>query len=179
VGATTRVGLLTPPLRDRFGIQLRLDFYGFEDLKIIVARAAGCLGSRISDDGAEEVARRSRGTPRIAGRLLKRVRDFAEIKNKGLVDKACADAALSRLGIDHAGLDRLDRRLLAAICEQYQGGPVGLESLAAAVSEESATITEVCEPYLIQEGYIARTSRGRIATPKAFAHMGIEQPGAS
>jgi Holliday junction DNA helicase RuvB len=176
VGATTRVGLLTPPLRDRFGIQLRLDYYSPEELSQIVHRTAARLNSRISDEGAIEIARRSRGTPRIAERLLKRVRDYAEIKNDGVIDQNNADKALSLLGIDKEGLDQLDHRILTTICQKYQGGPVGLETLAATIAEEADTILEVYEPYLIQEGYVLRTARGRVTTPKAYSHMGITPP---
>ncbi|MDR2349265.1 MAG: Holliday junction branch migration DNA helicase RuvB [Deltaproteobacteria bacterium] len=176
VGATTRVGLLTPPLRDRFGIQLRLDFYKPEDLALMVKRVAARLNTDLTEDGAVEIARRSRGTPRIAGRLLKRVRDYADVKNKGRIDEKTAAGALTVLGIDGAGLDRLDHRVLSTICQKYRGGPVGLEALAATIAEEAETIAEVCEPYLIQEGYVLRTARGRMTTPKAFAHMGIELP---
>jgi Holliday junction DNA helicase RuvB len=176
VGATTRVGLLTPPLRDRFGIQLRLDFYKPEELALIVKRAANRLNSEVSDEGAIEIARRSRGTPRIAGRLLRRVRDYADIKNKGIIDKESADQALTLIGIDKKGLDQLDHRILSTICQKYQGGPVGLEALAATIAEEAETIMEVYEPFLIQEGYILRTARGRVTTPKAYNHLGLVPP---
>jgi Holliday junction DNA helicase RuvB len=163
VGATTRAGLLTTPLRDRFGIQHRLDHYAPSDLAAIVRRSARILGCEIDDDGATAIASRSRGTPRVANRLLKRVR-------------ACADAALNMLEVDHVGLDRLDRELLRAICDKFGGGPVGLSTLAVTVAEESDTIEDVYEPYLLQCGFIMRTPRGRVATPRAFAHLGLEMP---
>ncbi|MDR1487545.1 MAG: Holliday junction branch migration DNA helicase RuvB [Deltaproteobacteria bacterium] len=173
VGATTRAGLLTPPLRDRFGIQLRLDYYSSEDLALIVQRAAALLKANINPEGAVEIAKRSRGTPRVAGRLLRRVRDFAEVKSNGLIDKVTADQGLALLDIDHYGLDGLDRRLLEAICLKFSGGPVGLETLSIAVGEEAETISEVYEPYLIQEGFIHRGPRGRLATDKAFLHLNL------
>jgi Holliday junction DNA helicase RuvB len=177
VGATTRAGLLTPPLRDRFGIQLRLDYYRPEELALIVTRGAALLGARVTPEGAREIARRSRGTPRIAGRLLKRVRDYAEVRAEGLIDAAVADAALTKmLGVDAEGLDELDRRILGAICERFGGGPVGLDTLATAAAEEPNTLLEVYEPYLIQEGFISRTSRGRVATVKAYRHLGLVPP---
>ncbi|MDR2353489.1 MAG: Holliday junction branch migration DNA helicase RuvB [Deltaproteobacteria bacterium] len=173
VGATTRVGLLTPPLRDRFGIQLRLDFYKHSDLTQIITNSAKLLHIKITEDGALEIAKRSRGTPRIAGRLLRRVRDYADVKAQGMIDARVADKALIMLGIDALGLDQLDFKLLHTICERYSGGPVGLETLAATIGEESDTISEVYEPYLIQEGFLQRTPRGRIATPKAYEHIGL------
>ena len=176
VGATTRAGLLTSPLRDRFGIQLRLDYYAPEELALIVKRAARLLDAEIDDAGAKEIARRSRGTPRIAGRLLRRVRDYADVKNDGLIGQESADKALTFLGIDRSGLDSLDLRLLEIICLSYSGGPVGLETLATAAGEEAETILEVYEPYLIQEGFIHRSPRGRLATEKAFAHLGAPRP---
>ena len=177
VGATTRAGLLTPPLRDRFGIQLRLDYYRPEELSLVVTRAAALLGARLTPEGAREIARRSRGTPRIAGRLLKRVRDYAEVRAEGVIDAAVADEALMKLlGVDTAGLDPLDRRLLSVLCERFQGGPVGLESLATAVGEEANTLLEVYEPYLVQEGFINRTPKGRMAALKAYRHLGLIPP---
>jgi len=177
VGATTRAGLLTPPLRDRFGIQLRLDYYKPEELALIVTRGAALLGARLTPEGAREIARRSRGTPRIAGRLLKRVRDYAEVRAEGLIDAAVADAALTKmLEVDAEGLDNLDRRILAAVCERFGGGPVGLDTLAVAVAEEPNTILEVYEPYLIQEGFLLRTPRGRVASLRAYRHLGLVPP---
>ncbi|MDR2460326.1 MAG: Holliday junction branch migration DNA helicase RuvB [Deltaproteobacteria bacterium] len=176
VGATTRVGLLTPPLRDRFGIQLRLEYYKPEELTTIILRLADCLNIDITNDGALEIARRSRGTPRIAGRQLRRVRDFAEINNKGKIDLSCSDEALTLFGVDTLGLDQLDHHILRAICENYQGGPVGLQTLAATIAEEAETIQEVCEPYLMQEGFLVRTARGRMTTPKAYSHLGLALP---
>lgn len=177
VGATTRVGLLTPPLRDRFGIQLRLDFYQPGELAQIVNRAGQMLGARLTGEGALEIARRSRGTPRIAGRLLRRVRDYAEVRAEGLINAEVADLALKMLDVDASGLDLLDRRILSVICEKFCGGPVGLETLATVVAEEADTILEVYEPYLIQEGFIHRTPRGRVATIKAYRHIGLTPPG--
>ncbi len=176
VGATTRVGLLTPPLRDRFGIQLRLDFYQPAELALIVTRASTLSGATLTREGALEIARRSRGTPRIAGRLLRRVRDYAEVRADGVIDQAVADAALLMLDVDTEGLDQLDRRILSVICEKFLGGPVGLETLATVAAEEAETILEVYEPYLIQEGFIHRTPRGRVATPKAFRHLHLIPP---
>ncbi len=176
VGATTRVGLLTPPLRDRFGIQLRLDYYQPDELAHIVTRAAALSGARLTAAGALEIARRSRGTPRIAGRLLRRVRDYAEVKAGGLIDGPVADAALKMLDVDASGLDQLDRRILSVICEKFLGGPVGLETLATVVAEEADTILEVYEPYLIQEGFIHRTPRGRVATTRAYQHLSLTPP---
>ena len=176
VGATTRAGLLTSPLRDRFGIQLRLDYYSPGELALIVKRASRLLKARVDDLGAMEIARRSRGTPRIAGRLLRRVRDYAEIKSDGLIGAETADKALTFLGIDKYGLDSLDRRLLEITCLKYSGGPVGLETLATAAGEEADNISEVYEPFLIQEGFIHRGPRGRLATDKAFAHLGVPNP---
>ncbi len=172
VGATTRAGLLSPPLRDRFGVVLRLEFYPVEDLKEIVLRSARILGLAVDEEGAHEIARRSRGTPRIANRLLRRVRDFAEVRAQGIITRDVADTALRMLDVDERGFDRMDRRILATIIEKYDGGPVGIETLAAAVSEEKDTLEEVYEPYLIQEGFLKKTPRGRVATRLAFEHLG-------
>lgn len=174
VGATTRVGLLTPPLRDRFGVQVRVDFYSNEELAQIVIRSARILGLTMDSAGADEIARRSRSTPRVANRLLKRVRDFAQVEGAGKVDREMADYALKRLGVDVNGLDRLDRLLLSSIVDKFDGGPVGLNTLAAAVGEEAHTIEEVYEPYLIQQGFLKRTPSGRVATRGAYEHMGQE-----
>ncbi|MEW6267282.1 MAG: Holliday junction branch migration DNA helicase RuvB [Thermodesulfobacteriota bacterium] len=174
VGATTRAGLLTRPLRDRFGIQLRVDFYRPEDLKTIVTRAARLLGVKTTPEGAWEIARRSRGTPRIAGRLLRRVRDFAEVRADGVIDLKVADEALKMLGVDERGLDGLDRKLLATIIEKFNGGPVGLDSLATSVGEEAGTLEDVYEPFLIQQGFMHRTPRGRVVTRLAYDHLGLE-----
>ena len=176
VGATTRAGLLTSPLRDRFGIVQRLEFYSEAELSRIVRRSAGILGVHASDDGAAEIARRSRGTPRIANRLLRRVRDFAQVKLHDEVTAAVADAALRMLKVDASGFDQMDRRLLQAVIEKFDGGPVGLDSLAAAIGEERGTIEDVLEPYLIQQGYLMRTPRGRMATRAAFIHFGLKPP---
>ncbi|MBL8510406.1 MAG: Holliday junction branch migration DNA helicase RuvB [Betaproteobacteria bacterium] len=176
VGATTRAGMLTNPLRDRFGIVSRLEFYTPEELKLIVTRSAALLNVEMSEDGALEVALRSRGTPRIANRLLRRVRDYAEVKGDGKVDKAVADAALRMLDVDAIGLDVMDRRMLLAIIEKFNGGPVGVENLAAAIGEERDTIEDVLEPYLIQQGYLQRTPRGRMATLLAYQHFGLSVP---
>ncbi|WP_232726661.1 Holliday junction branch migration DNA helicase RuvB [Mariprofundus ferrinatatus] len=177
VGATTRAGLLTNPLRDRFGVIERLEFYSHQELAAIVSRSARLLQIHSGEDGAFEIARRSRGTPRIANRLLRRVRDFAEVEHSGLINKDVADASLKRLEVDHMGLDHLDRRLLLVIIDKYNGGPVGLNTLAASLSEERDTIEDVLEPYLLQEGMIARTPSGRTATPLAYAHLKRELPG--
>lgn len=176
VAATTRVGLLTTPLRDRFGIPIRLQFYTHEELEKIVRRGARLFGVPISDDGAREIARRSRGTPRIAGRLLRRVRDFALVEGTGAIDKENADAALTRLDVDSIGLDMLDRRYLDLIANKFGGGPVGIETLAAALSEPRDALEEIVEPYLLQQGFIQRTPRGRLMTAAAFAHLGIAAP---
>jgi holliday junction DNA helicase RuvB len=176
VGATTRAGMLTNPLRDRFGIVARLEFYGVEDLARIVRRSAGLLKVPLADDGASEIASRSRGTPRIANRLLRRVRDYAQVKADGVVSKAVADAALKMLDVDALGLDVMDRKLLLAVIEKFGGGPVGVENLAHAVGEEVDTIEDVLEPYLIQQGYLQRTPRGRMATLTAYRHFGILAP---
>ncbi|HRG49969.1 MAG TPA: Holliday junction branch migration DNA helicase RuvB, partial [Pseudomonadales bacterium] len=176
VGATTRAGLLTSPLRDRFGIVQRLEFYNTDDLTSIVARSAHLLSMQMEAGGAAEIARRARGTPRIANRLLRRVRDVADVKNNGNVSADIADVALKMLGVDHLGCDAMDRRLLLAIIEKFDGGPVGVESLASAIGEERDTIEEVLEPYLIQQGYLHRTPRGRLATKLAYTHLGIAPP---
>jgi Holliday junction DNA helicase RuvB len=177
IGATTRTGLLTTPLRDRFGIQHRLEHYGPEHLGQIVRRSARLLGVVIDDAGARAIARRSRGTPRVANRLLRRVRDYAEVVHDGAVTEDVAAAALDQLEVDDHGLDRLDREILRAICQKFGGGPVGLSTLAVAVAEEQDTIEDVYEPYLLQQGLIERTPRGRAATPRAWAHLGLDQPG--
>ena len=179
VGATTRQGLLTTPLRDRFGIPVRLQFYTVEELESVVTRAAGLLGLGITRDGATEVARRSRGTPRIAGRLLRRVRDFADVAGVPQVDAKIADAALHRLEDDSIGLDAMDRRYLTMIADIYKGGPVGVETLAAGLSEPRDTIEEVVEPYLIQLGLVARTARGRCLNPLGWKHLGLNPPAGS
>ncbi|OQX63034.1 MAG: Holliday junction branch migration DNA helicase RuvB [Desulfococcus sp. 4484_242] len=173
-GATTRAGLLTPPLRDRFGVVLRLEFYRPEDLKMIVQRSARLLDIPIKEDGAFEIARRSRGTPRVANRLLRRVRDFAEVKADGVITREVASHALSMLEVDEEGLDRMDRHILTTIIEKFDGGPIGLSSLSAAVSEEKDTLEDVYEPFLIQQGYIKRTPQGRVATRRAYLHFGLE-----
>ena len=179
VGATTRAGMLTNPLRDRFGIVARLEFYTPEELQRIVCRSARLLKVEITDDGTLEIARRSRGTPRIANRLLRRVRDYAEVKGTGKISKDIADAGLAMLDVDVVGLDVMDRKLLRAIIEKFNGGPVGLDNLAAAIGEERDTIEDVLEPYLIQQGYLQRTPRGRIATPLAYRHLGLPGHNAS
>jgi len=176
VGATTRAGMLTAPLRDRFGIVQRLEFYSVADLTYIVTRSASLLGLRVEEDGAEEIARRSRGTPRIANRLLRRVRDFAEVKSDGCIGKEIADLALNLLNVDTHGLDSMDRRMLLAMMEKFAGGPVGVDSLSAAISEARDTIEEVLEPYLIQQGFMMRTARGRQVTDLAWQHFGLKQP---
>ena len=176
VGATTRAGMLTNPLRDRFGITARLEFYGADDLARIVSRSAQLLGAAIDGGGAREIARRSRGTPRIANRLLRRVRDYAEVKANGRIDTGVADAALSMLEVDAAGFDLMDRKLLEAVIQRFGGGPVGLDNLAAAIGEERDTIEDVLEPYLLQLGMLKRTPRGRVLTPAAFEHLGLPTP---
>jgi Holliday junction DNA helicase RuvB len=176
VGATTRAGLLTSPLRDRFGIVQRLEFYNHDELHEIVRRSARILGVVIDDAGARLIAMRARGTPRIANRLLRRVRDFAQVEGTGRVDEATAIAAMTMLEVDLNGFDQMDRRLLLAIIEQFGGGPVGIESLAAAVGEERGTIEDVLEPFLIQQGFLTRTQRGRVATPRAYQHFGLPAP---
>ncbi len=175
IGATTRAGLLTSPLRDRFGIVQRLEFYSDEDLTHIVSRSADIMGVNIEPHGAREIAKRSRGTPRIANRLLRRVRDYAEVKADGNINIAVADKALNMLEIDPMGFDMMDRKLLLSIIEKFDGGPVGVENLAAAMSEEKGTIEEVLEPFLIQQGYIMRTPRGRVATDLAYLHFGLNK----
>jgi holliday junction DNA helicase RuvB len=177
IGATTRAGLITTPLRDRFGIQHRLEHYDLEELATIVRRSARLLEVAIEEAGARAIAERSRGTPRVANRLLKRVRDYAEVRGTGVVTGEAAGHALDQLGVDHAGLDRLDREILRAICEKFGGGPVGLSTLAVAVGEEQDTVEDVYEPYLLQRGLIERTPRGRAATRHAFEHLGLEPPG--
>lgn len=177
IGATTRSGQLTAPLRDRFGVSLRLELYSPEELQRIVMRSAGILGVEILPEGAAEIAARSRGTPRIANRMLRRVRDFAQVKADGLITRDIADEALSRLEVDKLGLDALDRRMLKSIIEFYNGGPVGLETLAATINEEAVTLEDVYEPYLLQQGFLTRTPRGRCVTKKAYEHLGLEYMG--
>jgi holliday junction DNA helicase RuvB len=176
VGATTRAGLLSSPLRDRFGLQHRFEPYGRDDLARIVRRSADILGVELDEGGAQAIASRSRGTPRVANRLLKRVRDWAEVRGTGVVDQAAADAALALLEVDELGLDRLDREILGAICARFGGGPVGLSTLAIAVNEEPDTLEDVYEPYLLQTGLLQRTPRGRAATRRAFEHLGLDPP---
>jgi holliday junction DNA helicase RuvB len=176
VGATTRLGLLTTPLRDRFGIPVRLNFYNTEELEKIVRRGARILGVNLSADGGKEIARRSRGTPRIATRLLRRVRDFATVEGRQLIDAAAADQALKRLEVDEMGLDALDRRYMKLIAENFGGGPVGIETISAALSEPRDAIEEIVEPFLLQQGFIQRTPRGRMLTGQAFAHLGMAAP---
>ncbi|ARW83597.1 Holliday junction branch migration DNA helicase RuvB [Aeromonas salmonicida] len=176
IGATTRAGSLTSPLRDRFGIVQRLEFYNVKDLTDIVSRSARCLGLEMTGDGALELARRSRGTPRIANRLLRRVRDFAQVKSDGRIDGPIAARAMDMLDVDNEGFDFMDRKLLLAVIDKFMGGPVGLDNLAAAIGEEKDTIEDVLEPYLIQQGYLQRTPRGRMATPRAYAHFGLQGP---
>jgi Holliday junction DNA helicase RuvB len=177
VGATTRAGMLTNPLRDRFGIVARLEFYTPEELGLIVRRSAHLLNCEIAEAGSVEIARRSRGTPRIANRLLRRVRDFAEVKHDGAITQDIADAALTMLDVDHLGLDVMDRKLLSAMLEKFGGGPVGVDNLAAAIGEARDTIEDVLEPYLIQQGYLQRTPRGRMATASIWRHFGLDVPG--
>ncbi len=176
VGATTRAGMLTNPLRDRFGIVSRLEFYTSDELARIVQRSAGLLEVAMQGDGALEIAKRSRGTPRIANRLLRRVRDYAQVKSDGIVTSEIADAALRMLDVDHLGFDVMDRKLLLAVLEKFGGGPVGLDNLASAIGEERDTIEDVLEPYLIQQGYLMRTPRGRVATQQAYQHFGLPIP---
>ncbi len=176
VGATTRAGMLTSPLRDRFGIVARLEFYTISELQRIVTRSAGLLELPISQDGALEIAKRSRGTPRIANRLLRRVRDYAEVRAQGEATREVADAALIMLDVDAQGLDVMDRKLLLTVIEKFSGGPVGIDNLASAIGEERDTIEDVIEPYLIQQGYLQRTTRGRVATANAYQHFGLIQP---
>jgi holliday junction DNA helicase RuvB len=177
IGATTRAGLLTTPLRDRFGVTLRLELYEAEELGRIVTRSAAILDTEIDDAGAETIASRSRGTPRVANRLLKRVRDYAEVRGRGVIDAKTAEEALKLLEVDEAGLDRLDRDVLRALCEKFGGGPVGLSTLAIAVGEEPDTIEDVLEPFLLRSGFIMRTPRGRVATDRAWTHLGLDRPG--
>lgn len=177
IGATTRSGQLTAPLRDRFGVTLRLELYTIDELRRIVERSADILGIDIDREGAVEIASRSRGTPRIANRMLRRVRDFAQVRADGVITKGVADTALSRLEVDKSGLDALDRRMLRSIIEFYNGGPVGLETLAATINEDSVTLEDVYEPYLLQQGFLTRTPRGRCVTRKTYEHLGIEQLG--
>jgi Holliday junction DNA helicase RuvB len=179
VGATTRTGLVTGPLRDRFGLVARLDYYDVSDLETIVVRAAEILGADIDDEGAAEIAGRSRGTPRIANRLLRRVRDVAEVDGDGSIDGSMARAGLDLFGIDQLGLDKVDRAILGSLCEHFGGGPVGLSTLAIAVAEPAETVDEVYEPYLIQQGLLLRTPRGRVATPAAWRHLGLVPPASS
>lgn len=176
VGATTRSGLLTTPLRDRFGIPIRLNFYTVDELELVVTRGARVMGIPIAKDGAREIARRARGTPRIAGRLLRRVRDFALVAGKDVIDRAAADHALGHLEVDGAGLDQMDRRYLSVIAMNYGGGPVGVETIAAALSEPRDAIEEIIEPYLVQQGFLQRTPRGRMLTAHAFKHLGLAVP---
>ena len=176
LGATTRMGMLSAPLLDRFGFHWQLRYYDLPDMKAIVERSARLISIEIDDDGATEIARRSRGTPRIANRLLRRVRDFAQVESDGTIDGAIAASSLDRLAVDHAGLDSLDRGYLSSICERFDGGPVGIESIAASLSEERGTLEEVVEPFLLQVGFISRTPRGRIATAAGFQHMGLVAP---
>ncbi|UFH50363.1 Holliday junction branch migration DNA helicase RuvB [Pseudomonas sp. KNUC1026] len=176
VGATTRAGMLTNPLRDRFGIVQRLEFYNSADLSTIVSRSGGILGLEIDEGGAFEIARRARGTPRIANRLLRRVRDYAQVRGRGHIDKPVADLALNLLDVDERGFDHQDRRLLLTMIEKFDGGPVGLDNLSAAIGEERHTIEDVLEPYLIQQGYIMRTPRGRVVTRHAYLHFGLNTP---
>jgi Holliday junction DNA helicase RuvB len=183
VGATTRTGMITGPLRDRFGLVARLDYYDAEELQQIVVRAAGILGVTVDEDGAWEIARRSRGTPRIANRLLRRVRDFAEVRSDGAIDADTARRGLRVFGVDDRGLDKVDRAILTALCQQFHGGPVGLSTLAISVGEQPETVEDMYEPFLIQQGLIVRTPRGRVAMPSAYAHLGMpapkERPGAA
>jgi Holliday junction DNA helicase RuvB len=176
IGATTRSGLLTTPLRERFGIPLRLNFYGADDLTVVVARGARVLGADLTGDGAREIATRARGTPRVAVRLLRRVRDFASVSGLKTIDRKAADAALARLEVDKSGLDAMDRRYLACIAENYGGGPVGVETVAAALSEHRDAIEDVIEPFLIQQGFLQRTPRGRMLTQASFEHLGLAMP---
>lgn len=177
IGATTRAGQLSAPLRDRFGVTLRLELYTPEELALIVTRSAGILDVPIEADGAMEIAKRSRGTPRIANRMLRRVRDFAQVRAGGVITRGVADAALTALEVDHLGLDAIDRRMLSSIIEHYGGGPVGLETLAATINEEAVTLEDVYEPYLMQMGFLTRTPRGRCVTRRAYEHLGLSVPG--
>jgi len=176
VGATTRTGLITGPLRDRFGLVARLEYYAAEELGDIVVRAAGILGIGIDDGGASEIARRARGTPRIANRLLRRVRDFAEVRGDGVIDEATAHEGLAVFGVDDLGLDKVDRAVLTNLCQKFGGGPVGLGTLAISVGEAEETVEDVYEPFLIQQGLLMRTPRGRVATPAAWSHLGMVAP---
>ncbi len=176
IGATTRAGSLTSPLRDRFGITQRLEYYKTADLQNIVQRSADCLNLALESEGALEIARRARGTPRIANRLLRRVRDYAEVKTEGQISAKVADSALNMLDVDTQGFDYMDRKMMLAIIEKFMGGPVGLDNMAAAIGEERETIEDVLEPYLIQQGFLQRTPRGRIATPRAYQHFGFDLP---
>jgi Holliday junction DNA helicase RuvB len=173
VGATTRAGLLTPPLRDRFGVALRVEFYGPPELALIIKRSARILEIAIEEEGALEIARRSRGTPRVANRLLKRVRDYAQVRADGVITREVTDAALKMLGVDKKGFDKMDRRILLTVIEKFDGGPVGIDTISAAVGEERDTLEDVYEPYLIQEGYLHRTPRGRVATRLAYEHFNL------
>ncbi len=179
IGATTRAGQLSAPLRDRFGVTLRLELYTPEELSQIVLRSAGILDAPIETEGAMEIARRSRGTPRIANRMLRRVRDFAQVKGSGVITQSAADAALTALEVDDLGLDAIDRRMLGSIIQHYGGGPVGLETLAATINEEAVTLEDVYEPYLMQMGFLTRTPRGRCVTPRAYQHLGLTPPAGS
>ncbi len=176
VGATTRTGLLTSPLRDRFGVPFRLEYYGPEELEEVIRRSAKTLSIAVDDAGAREIARRARGTPRVANRLLRRVRDFAQVQGDGTIGQAIADHALSRMEVDREGLDVMDRKILSVIVEKFQGGPVGVETICASVSEERDTVEDVYEPFLIQRGFLKRTPRGRVATPSACRHLGLTPP---
>jgi Holliday junction DNA helicase RuvB len=179
VGATTRTGMITGPLRDRFGLVARLDYYAVDDLEAIVSRAAGILGVQLDDEGAAEIAGRARGTPRIANRLLRRVRDFAEVRADGNIDRETAREGLAVFGVDELGLDKVDRSILSAVCERFGGGPVGLSTLAISVGEAQETVEDVYEPFLIQRGLLMRTPRGRVATPASWAHLGLVAPAAA
>ena len=176
MGATTRAGMLTAPLRDRFGVVSRLEFYTDAELTQIVKRSAGVLQVEIEEDGALEIARRSRGTPRLANRFLKRVRDYAQVVGDGVITKELADKALDLLEVDKEGLDHIDRRVLTAMIEKFHGGPVGLEAVAVSIGEDAGTIEEVYEPFLVQNGFVARTPRGRVVLPKAYRHVGLPEP---
>jgi len=176
VGATTRTGMITGPLRDRFGLVARLDYYDDDELHAIVRRAAGILHVSIDEEGSHQIARRSRGTPRIANRLLRRVRDFAEVRGDGNITGAIADEGLAVFGVDHRGLDKVDRSILISLCQQFNGGPVGLSTLAIGIGEQPETVEDVYEPFLIQQGLIARTPRGRVAMPAAWEHIGLQAP---
>ena len=176
MGATTRAGLLTSPLRDRFGLVQRLEFYSHEELTQIVSRSANILGMHSEYEGAQEIARRSRGTPRIANRLLRRVRDYAQVRGDGIITASIADLALNLLEVDPLGLDKMDRRFLETLIEKFEGGPVGIDSMATALGEERGTIEDVIEPFLVQQGFLIRTPRGRVATPSAYRHLNVIQP---